>query len=335
MVERVAEAVTRLTKAAASGRSLDLAPLLSQLTLDIIARAMFSSDVQSTAADVSRHITILNEYALRLLRQPWLLLLPRRFPTPFTRAQYRSLRALNGIVGGIIQARRRAPAAHDDLLSMLLSASEEATGQGMTDAQLRDEVMTIFVAGHETTANAMAWLLYLVSQHPEVEARLWAEVDGRWPAAGLTPASLSAFPYVQQVIEESLRIYPSIWSIGRCCTTEDELGGFTIPAGMNVMVPIFYFHGSARFWREPGRFDPMRFAPEQRPSPEAMTYFPFGAGPRSCIGNHFALQELMIMTILFARACRFRLEPGFVVEADPLITLRPKHGLRMIAQTRF
>jgi cytochrome P450 len=290
--------------------------------------------VQGAAAGVSHHIATLNEYALRMLRRPWLFLLPRRLPTPFTYAQYHSLKSLNAIVRGIIQARRRKPEAHDDLLNMLLTACEEGTGRGMTDEQLRDEVMTIFVAGHETTANAMAWLLYLVSQHPGVEEQLLAEIDVRWPENGLSLENIGAFTYARQVIEESLRVYPTIWSVGRRCTEEDELGGHRIPAGTNVVVPIFHFHWSERFWPEPRKFDPSRFSPERRPPPESMTYFPFGAGPRSCIGNHFALQELMIMTILFYRQHQFRLQPGFVVEPDPLITLRPGNGMVMTLQRR-
>jgi cytochrome P450 len=199
----------------------------------------------------------------------------------------------------------------------------------MTDEQLRDEVMTIFVAGHETTANAMAWLLYLVSKHPEVEERLVAEINAKYPAEGLNSSNFHSFTYVREVIEESLRIYPSIWSIGRRCTEEDELGGYHIPVGMNVVVPIYYFHWSERFWKDPHKFDPSRFSPERRPPAEPMIYFPFGAGPRSCIGNHFAMQELMIMTILFLRRLRFRLQEGFRVEPDPLITLRPKFGMKM------
>jgi len=334
MVERVTDCVTRLALAGAGQRPVDMAPLLSRLTLDIISRAMFSSDVQGAAADVSRHIATLNEYALRMLRRPWLFLLPRRFPTPFAYAQYQSLKSLNEIVHGIIQARRRRPEAQDDLLNMLLTACEEGTGRGMTDEQLRDEVMTIFVAGHETTANAMAWLLYLVSQHPEVEERLLAAIDAKWPGDGLTLENTGAFNYVRQVIEESLRVYPTIWSVGRGCTEEDELGGYRIPAGMNVVVPIFHFHWSERFWPEPQKFDPSRFSSERRPPPESMIYFPFGSGPRSCIGNHFALQELMIMTILFYRQYQFRLPDGFVVEPDPLITLRPKHGMTMTLRSR-
>jgi cytochrome P450 len=334
MVDRVTDCAARLAPLAAANEAVDVAPLLSQLTLDIISRAMFSSDVQGAAADVSRHIAVLNEYALRMLRRPWLFLLPRRFPTPFNYEQYLSLKSLNAIVHGIIQVRRRQPEAHDDLLSMLLSACEEGTGRGMTDDQLRDEVMTVFVAGHETTANAMAWLLYLISQHREVEEQLLAEIDARWPEGGLTLENLGVFSYVRQVIEESLRLYPTIWSIGRRCTAEDELGGYRIPEGMNVVVPIFHFHWSDRFWPEPQNFDPSRFSPPRRPPPEPLIYFPFGAGPRNCIGNQFALQELMILTILFHRHYQFRLRPGFTLEPDPLITLRPKRGVTMILSAR-
>jgi len=334
MVDRVTDCGRKLADAARAGTAMDVGPIFSHLTLDIIARAMFSTDVEGAAAQVSRHIATLNEYALRLLRQPWLSLLPRRFPTPFNHRQYHALRSLNEIVFGIIKSRRDQPGRHDDLLAMLLSACDEETGRGMTDQQLRDEVMTIFVAGHETTANAMTWLTYLVSQHPEAEQRLLAEIDGQWPAEGLTQGNITRFAYARQVIEESLRVYPSIWSIGRRCNEADEIGGFRIPEGMNIVVPIFHFHWSERYWKEPQRFDPDRFAPERRPPADPMIYFPFGAGPRSCIGNHFALQELAIMTAIFHRHFTFQVEPGFRVEPDPLITLRPKHGMRMMVSQR-
>jgi cytochrome P450 len=336
MVERVDDLVARLGEVASAQKAVDLTPHLSHLTLDIISRAMFSSDVQGAAADVSKHIHVLNEYALRMLRNPWLFLLPKRIPLPFTSGPVGSLNAMNRIVNGIIQSRRKQSAdERDDLLSMLISATEEETGRGMTDEQLRDEVMTIFVAGHETTANAMAWLLYLVSKHPEVEEKLVAEIEAKFPAEGLNSTNIHNFTYVREVIEESLRVYPSIWSIGRLCTTEDELGDYRIPVGMNMVVPIFYYHWSERFWKEPHKFDPSRFSPERRPAAQPMIYFPFGAGPRSCIGNHFAMQELMIMTILFHREFRFRVEAGFCVEPDPLITLRPKHGMKMHLSRRL
>jgi cytochrome P450 len=241
---------------------------------------------------------------------------------------------MDKVVMGIIHGRRKNPERHDDLLSMLLSACAEDTGKGMSDAQLRDEVMTIFVAGHETTANAMCWLLYLVARHPEVEERLFAEIDAQWNEGQIDSGALARFPYVRQVIDESLRLYPSIWSIGRQCTAEDELGGFTIPLKTNVVVPIFYYHWSDRFWKDPERFNPDRFAAGSKAVTEQMIYLPFGAGPRSCIGNHFALQELIIMTVVFCRYYRFRIEPGFVVEPDPLITLRPKYGMRLRVERR-
>jgi len=215
------------------------------------------------------------------------------------------------------------------LLAMLLSACDEGTGRGMTDDQLRDEVMTIFVAGHETTANAMSWVIHLLSQHPDVEEKLVAEIETQWPAEGLAPANVSHFAYTRQVIEESLRVYPSIWSIGRRCNAADEIGGFQIPAGMNVVVPIAHIHWSERYWKDASRFDPERFSPARRPAAEPMIYFPFGAGPRSCVGNHFAMQELVIMTATFYRHLRFQPEPGHKVEPDPLITLRPKRGIRV------
>ncbi len=331
MVERVTDCVSRLMgQTEPAGRAVDFVPLLSHLTLEIISRAMFSTDMGRAASGVSRHIHKLNNYALLLLRHPYLFLIP----WPLLTGLNPSMRALNRIVRGIIRQRRAGGDTHDDLLSMLLAACDEETGRGMTDEQLRDEVMTIFVAGHETTANAMAWLMYLVSQHPAVEEQLLAEVDAQWPAEGLTLAHLGAFPYVRQVIEESLRIYPTIWSVGRNCVEEDELGGYGIPAGMNVIVPIFHFHWNEKYWPEPRKFDPARFAPGNRPANENLIYFPFGAGPRSCVGNHFAMQELMIMTVLFYRHFRFRLEPGFAVQADPLITLRPKFGMRLIAERR-
>ncbi|MES2571015.1 MAG: cytochrome P450 [Verrucomicrobiota bacterium] len=314
---------------AASGDAVDVAPVLSHLTLDIISRAMFSTDVDTGASDVSSHIATLNEYALRLLRQPWLFLLPRRLPTPLNHREIHAGLKLEKIVMDIISQRRRGDAEHDDLLALLLSACDEETGRGMSDEQLRDEVMTIFVAGHETTANAMCWLMHLVSQHPEIEEKLMAEIDAAWAADALSSGSIALFPYTRQVVEESLRLYPTIWSVGRRCGEADEIGGFRIPSGMNVIVPIFHFHWSERYWSEPQRFDPERFSPERRPAAEPMIYFPFGAGPRSCIGNHFAMQELVIMTAIFYRYFQFRPEPGFVVEADPLITLRPKQGVRL------
>ena len=333
MVDRVKASASKLSAATGGATSaVDLGPVMSSLTLDIISRAMFSSDVDGAASGVSGHIWTLNESAIRMLRNPLLFLLPRTWP--FNHRQARALKEMDKVVMEIIHARRAKSDEHNDLLTMLLSACAEDTGKGMTDAQLRDEVMTIFVAGHETTANAMCWLLDLVAQHPDIEERLLAEIDSRWNDGQLDSSSIARFPYVRQVIDESLRLYPSIWSIGRRCTEADELDGFSIPVRTNVVVPIFYFHWSERFWANPKKFDPDRFAGGAKSATEQMIYMPFGAGPRSCIGNHFALQELVIMTLIFCRYFRFRIEPGFAVEPDPLITLRPKNGMRLRIEAR-
>lgn len=327
MVERSRHFAEEL---AAVREPVDVSPFFSQLTLEIISRAMFSTDVDSSAGSVGRHIATLNETALRMLRQPWRFFLPRTFPTPLTKTEFHARATLDGIVHGIIDRRRKGGEDHDDLLSMFLSACDEETGRGMTDGQLRDEVMTMFVAGHETTANAMCWLLHLIATHPEIEANLLDEITAAGDA--LDTGSLAAYPYARRVVEESLRLYPTIWSIGRRCTKEDELGGFHIRPGTTLFIPIFHFHWSERWWDEPRKFDPDRFLPDRRPPPEI--YFPFGAGPRTCIGNQFALQELLIMTVVFLKRMRFRPVAGFRVEPDALITLRPKHGMKLSMESR-
>lgn len=327
MVERSRAYAARL---AGERRPLDVGPLFSQLTLEIISRAMFSTDVEDLAAQVSRHITVLNEAALRMLRQPWRFLLPRGIPTPFTAAEFHARKSMDRIVKEIISRRRSGGESHDDLLGMFLSACDEETGKGMTDDQLRDEVMTIFVAGHETTANAMCWLMHLLATHPACAERLHEEIDAAGDA--LDAGNLNAFPFARRVIEESLRLFPTIWSIGRRCVEDDELGGRPIAKGTTLLIPIFHFHSSSRWWDRPTEFDPDRFLPERRPSDDI--YLPFGAGPRTCIGNHFAMQELIIMTAAFLQRHRVLPEPGFVVERDALITLRPRHGMQLRFEPR-
>jgi cytochrome P450 len=327
MVERSRHFAEELVEAR---EPVDISPLFSQLTLEIISRAMFSTDVDASAGSVGRHVATLNETALRMLRQPWRFFLPRTFPTPFTKTEFHARATLDAIVHGIIDRRRQGGEDHDDLLSMFLSACDEETGRGMTNEQLRDEVMTMFVAGHETTANAMCWLLHLIATHPEIEAKLLEEITAAGDA--LDTGSLAAYPYTRRVVEESLRLYPTIWSVGRRCTKEDELGGFHIRPGTTLLIPIFHFHWGERWWDEPRKFDPDRFLPDRRPSPEI--YFPFGAGPRTCIGNQFALQELVIMIVVFLRRMRFQPVAGFPVEPDALITLRPKHGMKLTVEGR-
>jgi cytochrome P450 len=217
----------------------------------------------------------------------------------------------------------------------LLDAKEEETGEGMDNKQLRDEVMTIFIAGNETSSNALSWMFYLLSQNPEAEQKMMAEINEKLDAGTeLTFENLMQFNYVRMVIEESMRLYPPAWSVGRRNIEDDEIGGYHIEKGTNVLVPLFLFHRSAKYWDEPMAFRPERFAPDKRNNIDRFVYMPFGGGPRLCIGNHFAMLEMQIILILLYRHFKFELQPGFVAEEDPLITLRPKNGMKMKVSKR-
>lgn len=333
MVDRAEQAVQKFEKLAESGTAHDLSDEMTALTLDIISRAMFSSGVEDKAAMVGEQITLLNQYSIEKINQP--VRLPASIPTPFNIKERKAIKLLDDVIYDIINTRRKEGVSKDDLLSMLLDARDEDTGEAMDDKQLRDEVMTIFIAGNETSANALAWTLYLLSQNPDAEAKMVAEIDEKLNnGTALDFHSIMQFNYVRMVIEESMRIYPPAWSIGRRAIEDDELGGYRIAAGTNVLIPIIYFHHSEKYWEQPKLFKPERFAPEKRQDIDRFVYFPFGGGPRTCIGNSFALIEMQIILIKLYRHFRFKLKEGFKVETDPLITLRPKNGMVMYVERR-
>lgn len=310
----------------------DVLPLMTRLTLDIISKAMFSNGVEDKADIVCQQITLLNEYAIKKLNQP--IRLPAAFPTPFNVRERKAIELLDKVVYDIIDTRRKSGESKDDLLSMLIDLKDEDTGQGMDNKQLRDELMTIFIAGNETTANAMTWLLYLLSQNPAEEAKMIKEIDEKWGDGNLDVMKLQEFQYVRQCIDEAMRLRPAAWSVGRRNYEDDEIGGYHIEKNTNILIPIWYFHTSERWWDEPLKYKPERFAPEIRNNIDRFVFMPFGAGPRFCIGNNFALMEMQIITILLYKHFRFELQPGFNAEPEPLITLRPKNGMVMKAVRR-
>lgn len=330
MVVRSEQTAQKFEKYIASGEYFDMLPEMTALTLDVISKAIFSSGVDEKAEMVSTQITRLNEYTIEKLNQP--LRLPPAFPTPFNIRERKALKLLNEVIEEIISTRRKEGVSKDDLLSMLIDARDEETGKAMDNQQVRDEVMTIFLAGNETSSNALTWTIYALSQNPEVEKKMIEEIDRKLDAG--TPVNfqtVNEFTYVKQVLEESMRLYPPAWMVGRRPLEDDEIGGYRITKGTNVLVPIIYLHRSERFWKDPMKFDPDRFAPEKRNSIDRYVYFPFGGGPRLCIGNNFAMLEMQIILITLYRKMRFEIEPGFKVELDPLVTLRPKNGLRVKA----
>ena len=333
MVERAKQSAEKIEKYAQNGQHFDVLPEMNMLTLDIISKAIFSAGVDGKEDIVTRQITLLNEYTIEKINQP--LRLPPQIPTPFNIRERKALDILNAVVEEIIDKRRKEGVSKDDLLSMLMDARDEDTGEAMDNKQLRDEVMTIFLAGNETSSNALTWTLYLLSQNPEAERKMIAEIDEKLNAGVvLSFGTVMEFHYVKQVIEESLRLYPPAYTVGRRTIEDDEIGDFSVPKGTNVLVPIIHFHRSPKYWNDPEKFDPDRFAPEKRGNIDRFVYFPFGAGPRVCIGNNFAMVEMLIILITFYRKFRFKLKEDFVVEMDPLVTLRPKNGMLMRAEKK-
>ena len=315
---------------AETGEYFNVLPEMTSLTLDVISKAIFSAGVDDKAALVGRQITLLNELTMEKINRPFRL--PAAIPTPFNTKEKKALKILDDVIFEIIDKRRKDGVSKDDLLSMLMDARDEETGERMDNKQLRDELMTIFIAGNETSANALTWILYLLAQNPEAADKMTAEIDQKLDS-GVVPGfnTVNEFYYVKQVIEESMRLFPPVWSVGRRTIEDDEIGGYRIEKQTNILIPLIYLHHSEKYWTEPHKFKPERFAPELRNSIDRFVYFPFGGGPRLCIGNNFAMLEMQLILITLYHRFKFQLKPGFKVEPEPMVTLRPRHGMMMCA----
>jgi len=235
---------------------------------------------------------------------------------------------------GMIARRRTEPGGHHDLLSMFMEARDEDTGEAMSDRQLRDEIITMYAAGHETTTNALTWTLMLLAEHPDIAQRLQAELDE--VLQGRTPVleNLGSLPFTEQVIMESMRLYPPVPLVSRRVIEDDEIGGYRIPKDSLVFLSPYITHRDPRVWPEPKVFDPDRFSSERVKSIPKIAYFPFLAGPRQCIGKGVAMMETTILVAAIAQYYRFEPAPGFVVETDVAVALRPKNGLMLAARRR-
>jgi cytochrome P450 len=301
---------------------------MTEITLRIAARTLFGTDVADDVATMrGASFTMTDHFRSRLFSL--MILLPDSVPTPGNRRYMRSVRSLNALVDRIIAERRAKAAAADDLLDMLLGARDEA-GQGMTDRQLRDEVMTLLLAGHDTTALALTWTFVLLAQHPAVEARLLAEVDGVLGGRPPTAADAPHLPYTEQVFAETLRLYPTAWAIGREAIRDTTIAGQRVRKGTNVLMSPWVIHRDPRFYDEPAAFRPERWADGLERRLPRFAYVPFGGGQRVCIGSSFAQLEA---TLLLARiAQRFRLalaNPGQPIQPLPVVTLRPREAVPM------
>jgi cytochrome P450 len=316
------------------GQRRDIQADMMRLTLEIVAKTLFDAEIGSDTAEASRAMETLMVSFMK--RTGSLISPPAWLPTPLNLQVERAARRLDRIILGIIAERRRSSADHGDLLSMLLHAQDEESGRRMTDAQLRDEAMTLFMAGHETTANTLAWAWYLLARHPEAEARLHAELDAVLGDRAPTLADLPRLSYTGMIVTETLRVYPTVWMVGRENTEPVELGGYTLPAGTTVFMPQWTIHRDARWFDEPERFRPERWDPVLRLQEKLprYAYFPFGGGPRLCIGNNFARMESALLLATIAQRFRLALAPDAVVTPLPTATLRPARGVSVVVTKR-
>jgi cytochrome P450 len=305
---------------------------MMRLTLRVVGKTLFDADVEEDAPDVGRELsTALAELSNQMVGPEFLL--PARIPTPSRLRLQQAIRRLDPLVFRIIAERRRSGVDAGDLLSMLLQAQDE-DGSSMTDGQLRDEAMTIVLAGHETTALALSWAWYLLSEHPDAQARLADEVDDVLGDRDPTVTDVPQLRYAEAVIMEAMRLYPPIFGIGRESVEACEIGGHALPAGANVYIVPWVIQRDPRFFDEPDAFKPERWLDGLQKRLPRFAYFPFGGGPRLCMGQSFAMLESVLLLSTIARSWRLELSPGHPVELLPTLTLRPKRGLRMHLRNR-
>jgi cytochrome P450 len=318
----------------AEGTGVDVSTAMMEVTLNIISRTMFSSDsddiVTIMGRSAGRYQTEMRPNIMDMLGWPrWLADLPR------SGVARRTLGEFDRVIDRLIDERTRNPGNYPkDLLARLVAARDEQTGGGMSAQEVRDHIITIFLAGHETTAMAMTWTWFLLSQHPQEESRLHAELDSVLGGRAPTHEDLSNLTYTRMVVEESMRMYPPVHTIAREAISDDTLVGQRIQKGSAIMIAPWLLHRHVKHWDNPGRFDPERFSLERSATRARFSYLPFGGGKRICIGAAFALTEAIVLLATMAQRYRLRLVPGHRVEPQGLITLRARHGMRMLLTPR-
>ena len=313
------------------GEERDIHRDMMHLTLEIVARTLFNIEIAGDRDHIAVALNTLMELSsgARMLLPPLL----RRAPTPGNVRYQQAARRLDHIVYSLIRERRASGKVFGDLLSTLLEARDEA-GAPMPDRQLRDEVMTILLAGHETAAVSLSWTWYLLAQNPAVEQKLSVELrqvlNGRSPR----PGDLAKLRYTERVVKEAMRLYPPVWALVRNPIKDCEIGGYRVPAGASVIMSPWVMHRDPQHYDEPERFDPDRWLDERTPGTPKFTYFPFGGGPRSCIGSSFAMMEAVLVLATIAQRYKIGVVQDRPIEPLPTITLRPKHGVRALLTRR-
>lgn len=316
------------------GQTVDMANEMMRLTLAVVAQTLFSTNVEDDATEIGESLeAILDLFNLVMLPFSEIL---EKLPLPFVKRFERARDTLDQIIYRMIAERRASGEDKGDLLSMLLMAldDEDRASGGMTDQQVRDEAMTLFLAGHETTANALTWTWYLLSQHPQIAARMQKEIDevlgGRVPGFD----DLPNLKYVEMVLAEGMRLYPPAWAVGRKAIGPHQIGEYTAEPGSIMLMSQYVMHRDPRYFPDPERFDPDRWLPEIAAQRPKFSYFPFGGGSRLCIGERFAWMEGVLLLAILAAKWNPQLVPGHPVQHKAMITLRPRYGMKMILQPR-
>lgn len=326
MVEQTQKCIDKLEVYADTNLSFDLSKELYKLTLDIVNSTLFYNEVDNTTDTIYKLVSEGSEYITKRIDTP--IQLPDWIPTPHKLREKKVLQTMDEVFYAVIDRRRKQDVQHEDLLSMLMDARDEETGETMSNQQLRDEILTIFVAGHETTQIALAWTFYLLSQNPDKLIILLNEIEQELKGEIPTPISIRGLHYLKQVIDESMRCFPPAWIMGRKTIEPDIIAGYDVPAGTNIIMPIYVVHHDASVWENPYEFKPERFAMNNLKEKHKYSFFPFGGGPRLCIGNNFAIQEMQVCLAMILQKFRVEVDENFVPDLDPLVTLRPKNTLK-------
>lgn len=314
----------------AGNQEKDIHAEMTKLTLGIVSKTLLSTDASGEFKKVGHALEILQKGLSKRTVNP--LRLPYWIPVPDNVRAVTNRRILDQTVHKIITARRSDRQQHNDLLTMLMEVEDADTRERMTDEQLRDEVITIFLAGHETTANGMAFALYHLAKLPEVREQVAEEVRTVFPDGRFTFDGLMKLDYTTRVIKESMRLFPPAWIIARMAVKDDVMDGYLIKKGDTMVMSPYVVHHLDRLWPEPEKFDPVRFLPENLKQMHKYVYFPFGGGARLCIGNNFAMMEMQVILAKLAPLFRFGIPENFILELEPLVTLRPKGGLHLGVQ---
>jgi cytochrome P450 len=324
------DCATHLLQSWRPGQQLDIHDAMMRLTLQIVGKTLFHADVERDAPEVGENLQILLEFTMDFRR---LLMTPSWLPTPRNLQAKRAVRNLTHIIDRIIQQRRVSNDDAGDLLSLLIHAQDE-DGSRMTTQQLRDEALTLFLAGHETTASTLSWTWMLLAQNPRVEQKLHAELDSVLAGRVPTLDDLAQLPYTSQVITESMRLYPPAWAMARLAIEDHTLGSYPVPQGTGITAITYVVHRDSRWYDNPEQFLPERWKDDLLKRIPRFAYFPFGYGPRQCIGNSFALMEANLVLATLAQHFRFTLLPDHPVVPLASITLRPRHGLHVHLEPR-